>query len=42
MKYEQIPIIATAITGLITNFLNVKFNFITFLSAAIEIANATT
>lgn len=39
-EYEQIAIIVTAIAGLITNFLNVKFNFISLLSAAIVILNA--
>ena len=42
MKYEQIPIIVTAIIGLITNCENVKFNFIFFLKAVIAILNATT
>ena len=42
MKYEQIAIIVTAIAGFITNFLNVKFNFINLLSAAIVIEKATT
>ena len=42
IKYEQIPIIAVAIIGFITNFENVKSNFIVFLSAVIAIVNATT
>lgn len=41
MKYEQIPIIVVAITGLIINFENVKFSFIFLLSEVIAIVNAT-
>ena len=41
IKYEQIPIITTAIIGFITNWENVKFNFIFFLNAVIAILNAT-
>lgn len=41
IKYEQIPIIAVAITGLTTNFENVKFNFMVFLSAVMAIVKAT-
>ena len=41
IKYEHIPIIAVAITGLITNFENVKSSFIFFLRAVIAIVKAT-
>ena len=41
VKYEHIPIIAVEITGFRTNFENVKFNFIYFLSIVNAIQNAT-
>lgn len=41
MKYEQIPIIPTAIIGFTTSFENVKFSFIFLLRAIIAIVNAT-
>ena len=41
MKYQQIPIIVVAITGLITNFENVKFNLIFLRKAVKAILNAT-
>lgn len=41
VKYEHIPIIAVATTGLNTNFLNPRFSFIFFLRAVIAIVNAT-
>ena len=41
MKYEQIPIIAVAIAGFITNFEIVKSSFIFFISEVIAIVNAT-
>lgn len=40
-KYEHIPIIAVAMIGFITNFENVKSNFIFFLKDVIAIENAT-
>ena len=41
MKYEQIPIIAVAIAGFITNFEIVKSSFIFLISEVIAIVNAT-
>ena len=40
-KYEQIPIIAVAIAGFITDFITPKSNFIFFLNDVIAIVNAT-
>ena len=41
VKYEHIPIMVVANIGFITNFENVKFNFIFFRNAVIAIQNAT-
>ena len=41
IKYEQIPIIAVANIGFITNLLTPNFNFIVLFKAAIDIINAT-
>ena len=41
IKYEQIPIIAVANIGFITNLLTPNFNFIVLFKAVIDIINAT-
>ena len=41
IKYEQIPIIAVANIGFITNLLTPNFNLIVLFNAAIDIINAT-